>query len=270
MTLPSPLNLTDIKHCFAGSVVYPPGGLFGPRIQQDVQLVMLYTGGMEVRIDDKTHHIRPGNVAILLPGHQESFRFAVDQETWHRWIAVRFHELSLPSLEYLNRMRFHVPLTEEMNRLTDLMLSMLPLVSTDSQLMRSLGLAALNMYPIETNPSSGKNEKHPSIYRTISWILDHYGEDVSLTTLASQSGVSPEHLIRLFRRYQKVTPMQYLWGFRIERAIELLIHTGLTVSEIALRCGFKTSHHFASMMKRQRGQTPTDIRNNHWTGMRKP
>ena len=36
---------------YAGSVVYGPGGTYGPRRQHDLQLVLVHTGAMEVTID---------------------------------------------------------------------------------------------------------------------------------------------------------------------------------------------------------------------------
>ena len=44
-----------VESANAGTVVYPPGGKFGPRIQQDLQLVMLHTGSLEIDIDGIGH-----------------------------------------------------------------------------------------------------------------------------------------------------------------------------------------------------------------------
>jgi AraC-like DNA-binding protein len=259
--------LTTITSAYAGTVVYPPGGSFGPRIQQDVQLVMLYTGEMEVVIDGVPHHVQAGTVTLLKPGHEESFTFAKQQETWHRWIAIHFDVLPEATRAHLNALPFSLPLTDEMNRLTDLMLSLMSSVPQNSQLVRSLALAALELYQLgRTAPS--KKEKHPAVHQVLDYVRDHYSEEITLPLLAARGGVTPEHLIRLFRKQVEVTPMQHLWRFRIERSKELLMHTGLTVSEVALRCGFKTSHHLAALMKAQTGQTPTQIRSGHWAGER--
>lgn len=258
------IQLDHINHCFAGSVVYPPGGAFGPRIQKDVQLVMVYSGIMEISIDGVFHKVQPGHAALLLPGHEETFTFSRDQDTWHRWIATRLEPLDADTMDSLRKLPFSMPLTEGMNRITDLMLLLMPSYPEDSPVLRSLALAALHMYPQGLSTSQHQGEKHPAIHIVRHWIGQHYGEEVTLGQLASQAGVTSEHLIRLFRKFEHRTPMQYLWQFRMERAKELLIHTGLAVTEISERCGFKTSHHFAAMMKRQTGQTPTQLRSNHW------
>ena len=77
-----------VKNAYAGSVVYGPGGTYGPRVQSDLQLVLVHTGSVIVEIDSDKHHLPAGQVALLKPGHMEQFHFDKHKETWHRWIAV--------------------------------------------------------------------------------------------------------------------------------------------------------------------------------------
>jgi AraC-like DNA-binding protein len=257
---PQHFPFDNVISAVAGSVVYPPGGRFGPRLQKDIQLVLLYTGNMDVTIEGKLLQVQPGHIILLTPGREETFVFARKEETWHRWISVHLTELSEDAIHYLNSLPIILPLTEEMNRLTDLMLSLQIQSQQDDLLMRTLGLAALHLYPSESIQYRQQREKHPSVYMAISWIRDHYAREFTLIELAKQSGISPEHLVRLFRKDMRRTPIQYVWEYRVERAMELLIHTGISVFEVAQRCGFKTSHHFSRMIKQATGRTPTQIR----------
>ncbi|MCD9025398.1 AraC family ligand binding domain-containing protein [Cohnella silvisoli] len=81
-------SLLSFIQCTLSGRRFPPGGRFGPRVQQDYQLVLLHTGQMTVYIDDVPHHVQPGHAVLLKLGHVEHFYFAKQQETWHRWIAV--------------------------------------------------------------------------------------------------------------------------------------------------------------------------------------
>ncbi|MDB4866766.1 MAG: AraC family transcriptional regulator [Cohnella sp.] len=263
------IPMNAVQQAVAGSVVYPPGGRFGPRVQQDIQLVLLYTGEMDVTIDGNLLHVQPGHVVLLKPGREESFVFARNEHTWHRWIAVTVDPLSPEQSDYLYRLPVYLPLTDRMNGLTDLMLSVQSEAPPDDPLLRSLGLAALHLYPTESDRIRKQNEKHPSVYLAIAWIREHYGQEATLEGLAGHAGISPEHLVRLFRRHEGKTPIQFVWQYRVERAVELLRHTGLTVSEVGHRCGFKTSHHFARMIKQSTGRTPSEIRKFSWEGLRK-
>ena len=145
----STISFEAISAAAAGSIVYPPGGRFGPRIQQDIQLVMLYTGEMIVTIDGRELRVQPGNVVLLKPGHEESFVFSRTEETWHRWIAVHVPSLEDETRERLYTLPEYLPLTEEMNRLTDLMLHLQRQALPTDPVLLSLGLAALHLYPHE-------------------------------------------------------------------------------------------------------------------------
>ncbi|MEC0089608.1 helix-turn-helix domain-containing protein [Paenibacillus macquariensis] len=259
----------SLEHAIAGSIVYPPGGRFGPRIQQDVQIVMLYTGEMNVTIDGRHIQVLPGQLILLKPGHEETFIFSKTEQSWHRWIAVHVTELSDETRKTLYQLPECLALTEEMNRLTDLMLAVLRHVSNDDSAILSLGLAAIHLYPIESKRVLLQKEKHPAVYATLTWIHEHYAEEISLEKLAVQSNLSAEHLLRLFKTNVQSTPIHYLWEYRVNKSVELLTSTGLTVSEIAHRCGFKTSHHFARLIKKFTGKTATEIRQLSWSDLRK-
>ena len=85
-------------------------------------------------------------------------------------------------------------------------------------------------------------------------------EELPLNRLTSISRLTPEHLIRIFRHDEGMTPIQYLWQYRVNQGMKLLQSTGLSINEIAVQSGFKTSYHFARTIKRHTGQTPTEIR----------
>ncbi|WP_036719478.1 helix-turn-helix domain-containing protein [Paenibacillus harenae] len=270
MTLsPAPaISLESVHSVTAGSIVYPPGGRFGPRIQQDIQLVMLYTGSMNIVINGQLLSVQPGCVVKLMPGREEAFAFAKAEDTWHRWVAVHVQGLSEELYAFLDGLPSVLPLTEEMNRLTDLILTLQHSSYSDDPIICTLGLAALQLYPTESLRLVNEREKHPSVYKAISWMQENYANDISLQELAVQAGVSSEHLVRLFRQYENDTPIHYLWSLRIKQAINLLVHTGLTITEISERCGFKTTHHFSRLIKQSTELTASQIRQQSWKGLR--
>lgn len=228
---------------------------------------MLYTGEMCVEIDGRMLRIGPGHVVLLKPGCEESFTFSRTEETWHRWIAVHLNDLSEQTKLGLAQLPEYLPITEEMNRLLDLMLNVQRYAQPEDSAVVSLGLAALYLYPTESRRVLLQKEKHPAIYLVLSQIHEHYMDELTLAELADRAGLSPEHLVRLFKQYEQTTPIAYLWNYRIGRAVELLTSTGLNITEIAHRCGFKTSHHFARMVKQVTGRTASEIRRLSWSGI---
>jgi AraC-like DNA-binding protein len=51
---------------------------------------------------------------------------------------------------------------------------------------------------------------------------------------------------------------------RTERGIQMLVETGLTVAEIAYRCGFQSPFHFSRLATRLQGISPREIRRRAW------
>ena len=82
----------------------------------------------------------------------------------------------------------------------------------------------------------------------------------TLADLAEIAGLSREYLIRLCRQKSGTTPLQLLWRYRLERALDLLQNSGLAFADIAERCGFTSYQHFSRRIHRETGQTPTQIR----------
>jgi AraC family transcriptional regulator of arabinose operon len=261
-------RLLRVTNVYAGSVVYPPGGTFGPRYQQDLQLVLLHTGKMQVDIDDETLAVPRGHVALLHPGRREYFRFAGDTETWHRFITVSVEPLPREAAERFAALPPFLPISDSMNRLTDLAVllqgersrgnaSLLPVLT-------QLGAAALELYVSECKLDKDSRMMHPSVLQATRMIQEKYREPLTLQDLADAAGITQGHLIRLFSRAFGMTPIQYLWRYRTERGLDLLRHTGLSVGEIAEWTGFKTSYHFSRSVKDMTGSTPTQIRRASW------
>lgn len=261
-----PLPLELIRGAHPGTVVYPPGGTFGPRVQPDIQFVLLHSGSMRVDVDGETLSAQPGQVAMLLPGRTETFAFAKDRPTWHRWIAIGVELLPPGAAAELEALPRVLPLTEEFNRLTDLALSLRDKGRLSGELGAALALSALRLYADAASRAPGRDDAPSPVSAAKEAVHRRYGGDLSLAELAKEASVTPEHLVRLFRKHEDTTPMQYVWNYRVLVACDLLAHTGLAIGEIALRCGFKTSYHFARVVKSRTGMTPSAIREERWRG----
>lgn len=90
----------------------------------------------------------------------------------------------------------------------------------------------------------------------IDFMHAHLEQDISLSALAHAANVSAPHLVRLFRRSTGFAPHQYLIHLRIQRAKELLIRGGLSISEVAAQTGFADQSHLTRHFKRIVGCTP--------------
>jgi AraC family transcriptional regulator len=96
--------------------------------------------------------------------------------------------------------------------------------------------------------------------QALSYIEDHLSEDLSLSRIASTTGISPSHFKTLFRESAGVPIHQYVMQRRIERAKDLLMQGKLSIMEIALATGFSHQSHMARHMRRSVGLSPRDMK----------
>ncbi|MDR1309718.1 MAG: GlxA family transcriptional regulator [Deltaproteobacteria bacterium] len=80
---------------------------------------------------------------------------------------------------------------------------------------------------------------------------------LSTDKLAREVGVSSRQLERLFIGSLKDSPVGYFRKLRLRRAHWLLHHSDMTITEIALECGFNNSSHFAKRYKDFFGHSPS-------------
>lgn len=94
----------------------------------------------------------------------------------------------------------------------------------------------------------------------ISYIENHFSEEISIQMLADLSHYSERHFIRIFSETYHTTPINYIISLRIRNACNLLKESRLPICDIALRCGFSNSNYFSRIFKKQLGITPTQFR----------
>lgn len=92
------------------------------------------------------------------------------------------------------------------------------------------------------------------------FIEAHYSESVSIAQVAELSNYSQRHFIRLFSAAYGKTPQQYLIDTRIRHSCALLKRTNLSVTEIAIRCGFSDANYFSRIFRRVTGFSPNSYR----------
>ena len=85
-------------------------------------------------------------------------------------------------------------------------------------------------------------------------------EGPSLAELAHHVGFHPTSFCRAFKQSIGVSPHRYLLERRVAAAKEMMADHGLTLTQIALDCGFGTSSQFSEIFRRLTGMSPSDYR----------
>src|SRR5262245_66189896 len=84
--------------------------------------------------------------------------------------------------------------------------------------------------------------------------------ELSLQVLARESGYSRVHFVRMFRAATGYTPHNYLLKLRVDRARELLASPTLSLTDVALECGFSSHSHLSRAFRHDLGATASESR----------
>ena len=86
--------------------------------------------------------------------------------------------------------------------------------------------------------------------------------ELSLASLAKESGYSRAHFLRMFRAATGQTPHQYVLERRLSAAQQLLRQSKMSLIDIALQCGFSSQTHMNDVFRKRLGITPLEYRRN--------
>lgn len=113
------------------------------------------------------------------------------------------------------------------------------------------------------NDSIGCVEKilNPHLKKAVIYIESNFHNAIALKDVTRAVALSHSSLTQLFKKELGMTPIKYVWHYRIVVAEKLLECTNLPIQEIVSGCGFKTVQHFSRKFEESHGCNPTAFRN---------
>ena len=110
----------------------------------------------------------------------------------------------------------------------------------------------------QRNPSGGYGDS--CVTAAMHFMDLHLREQIHITDVAKQIGLSVSQLTKSFRRQTGYSPYEYLTLQRISRAKGLLASTTMTIHCIAEICGYNSEANFIRTFSHHVGQTPGAFR----------
>lgn len=94
------------------------------------------------------------------------------------------------------------------------------------------------------------------IENAVKYIKGNLTEDLSLEAVSSHFNLSPVHFHNIFKVAVGSTLREYVEEQRIKKAVNMLISTESSLTEIAFECGFSSQSYFSFVFKRRMKVTP--------------
>lgn len=254
-----------------------------PHVDRTVKfnvLIYLAEGCMEIIEDGVQYRLTPGNLFFLKSGvhHWGEKPF----ELGSSWYYVHFyapsvpeHFLPLETIGYPNSREtdpdnydvyIELPKMSALHKSDIIIDKIIRLASssTDDVLERNLLLWEILKRCYEEN--SGQRDNHPMTKRMkmiTDYLDEHYFEKIKQSTFEALVGLSYKYISVFFKDNTGLTIKDYQTRLRIQKAMELLGETGLSIGEIATEIGYGDVYYFSRIFKVETGTAPTEFRKNY-------
>ncbi len=246
---------------------------------EELELLMPLRGSLCYNINGTTVTVQEGN-AIFVNSRQLHYGFSrdgqnceylcmaflpqllcVNQELCNRYVLPVVNSQGFPYLILRRSLAEHRPLLSLIQRMGTLTEEQeggyeLQLMACLYQLWQGLYVLASDRIGEEVSTDSNVLVQK----RMMDYIRTHYQEKIRVEDIAAAGGVCRTKCWQIFRRYLGQTPNDYLNSFRLEKGMQLLKSTRLSVTEIADQCGFSSASYFTELFTRQKGCTPSQFR----------
>ncbi|MFZ6755140.1 helix-turn-helix domain-containing protein [Undibacterium sp. Dicai25W] len=107
------------------------------------------------------------------------------------------------------------------------------------------------------------DQRHPvyeKIAAAVAHIHRHYAQPIKMADLVKLTGLSVAQLERNFHKIFSLTPRQMMVKIRLDAASAMLGQAELSITDIALACGYQDHSAFSRVFKATVGMTPSEYR----------
>lgn len=108
--------------------------------------------------------------------------------------------------------------------------------------------------------SVAPQKKYDIVQKAISYIRNHYREQLTLKDISNMCYVTPEHFCRCFKNQTGLTFKEYIISMRLDYALRLVKYSDKTITEICFESGFSSPSYFTKVFYKRFGRTPAQIR----------
>ncbi len=222
----------------------------------DLWSINVYDYAAKVVLNGHAFAIRPGTVALIPPATERVF-------DWYKPVSQRTCHFVLPAWDGRHpsgAVIFDIGGSFlDYVRQFDKAVAYFPTEQYRSRAMVWELLWRLSE-ALDVNRADRRPGLHPGLRAAVAHIEHHLHDITSVREIASRTGISHGHLIRLFKARFGTTIAGYILRRRVQLAKHLLARSDCGVKEIACLVGIPDLHHFNKVIKRATGLAPRAYR----------
>lgn len=106
----------------------------------------------------------------------------------------------------------------------------------------------------------GETTVRERVTKSIEFMKSHLSEPLKIATLAALVNLSRSHYTTSFKRVTGYAPLSYLNHLRMQRAVQLLNTTDLSIKRISDQLGFSDQFYFSRAFRKMHNHSPSEHR----------
>lgn len=241
------------------------------------EMYLFLSGNVDYIIESRRYHVTPGDILLISPNELHQPMFGAEHSPYERivlWVDKNYLQQYTAIGTELSRCfdraaMYHTNLVRTDPANLELLKSLLEYAQQESE-SREFGsalaadtlliqaLVTLNRMAERGGQSAELRDKSGTVVgQVLSYIDEHFHEDLSLDLLANRFFISKYHLSREFNRLVGTSVYRYIIQKRLVMAKQML-GQGIPSSEVYQHCGFGDYSNFYRAFKSEYGISPKE------------
>jgi len=238
---------------------------------RSLEFIIPIHNGMEVYHSSHIDLILPGDYALINSREIHSCRvISPHQDYIGYYVQIRYEFLKDIGIE-VSKIKFDQTLSSKHSHsIYKILMQMIELYEGADQYdyLHYWGDLSYIMYHLmylqsDDYKSIPSNEQRDLTMDVVTYIDDHYSENLTPKNIAKTFNISYGYLARLFKKYLRTTLSSTINSIRIEYATVDLAYSREPIKNIMRKCGFKNAKSFTREFKKIYGVTPKEYRDKY-------
>lgn len=266
-----PLNEDMLSIYQYGSEICEPAQMYGPYVRDHFLIHFVKKGKGKFSVGGLTYTVEENQGFIIYP--DEITYYEADKENpWtYRWIGFNGGKIEgvLHNLGFMAQNPiFNVSDSVFVEKIFKKIDKANPTDMADQLMLDGylyMLFSAMNPTQIlEPEKKEINGSAREYVEMAIEYIKKNYSQKISVGSIAHYIGLNRSYLGSLFKKHTKMTPMDFIMEFRMQKALELFANDKLNISDVARNVGYEDAMLFSKTFKKRYGLCPTEYREKHY------
>ena len=230
---------------------------WAPHFHRGLELIYVIKGSLSLTIQNSKKELTEGDFSLVLSNQIHSLQSSKNSKT----LVVVFSEDFVPKFASTVKGKQAKDIIFKCSRSVASLIKDNLIDPEPSILMKKACFYAVCSEYLEKTELEERRDKSDFLMgELLDYIAVHYTENLNLKLLAEKFGYEYHYLSRLLSKNYNINFKELLNRYRMEKALELLQETDMSITEVAMKSGFQSIRNFNLIFKQSTGVSPNEYK----------